>query len=80
MREAIMDRLGGPFDYSQFHTDVREITRELEDISRDFKYTAQVMKPPETSGKSFEKVPPYNFSLPEFDGQSVFKVDTIFGG
>ena len=27
-----------------------------------------------------EKVPAYNFSLPEFDGQSVFQVDTIFGG
>jgi len=37
IREAIQDRLGGPFDYASFHQDVRGITSELEQITRDFK-------------------------------------------
>lgn len=75
-----MERLGGPFDYTLFHQDVRAITSQLDSISREFKMNAQMLLPPENKTRILEKVPPYNFSLPEFDGQSVFKVDTIFGG
>lgn len=39
-----------------------------------------MLQPPEQKNRVVEKVPPYNFSLPEFEGQSVFKIDTIFGG
>jgi hypothetical protein len=41
---------------------------------------AQMLQPPENKTRVLEKVPPYSFALPDFDGQSVFKVDTIFGG
>lgn len=40
---------------------------------------AQMLQPPDNKSK-IEKVPQYSFALPDFDGQSVFKVDTIFGG
>ena len=41
---------------------------------------AQMLQPPENKTRVRDKVPPYSFALPDFDGQSVFKVDTIFGG
>jgi hypothetical protein len=37
IREAIQERLGGQFDYTSFHQEVRGIASELDDIRRDFK-------------------------------------------
>ena len=38
IREVIIERLGGPFDYATFHTDIREITSELDSVARKFKF------------------------------------------
>jgi hypothetical protein len=80
VRDAIVERLGGPFDYSSFHQEVRAIGHELEQVTREFKHSQSQAAIPEQKMKAVDKVPPYNFALPDFEGQSVFKVDTIFGG
>ena len=38
IRDAIQDRLGGPFDYSQFAADLKEETSNLASIQREFKF------------------------------------------
>ena len=42
IRDAIQDRLGGPFDYSQFAADLKEETSDLAAIQREFKFQAQM--------------------------------------
>ena len=84
IRDAIQDRLGGPFDYSQFAADLKEETSDLAAIQREFKFQAQMCQPPSFTERDFKKVPEFKFTLPDFDdgqpGQSIFVVDPIFGG
>lgn len=81
IREAIMDRLGGTFDYTQYQADLKDITADIGDIQRQFHIDAETGSAPSKFESS--KVPPFKFELPVQDGglpnQSIFTVDPIFG-
>ena len=79
IRDAITERLGGPFDYTSFTSELREITSELPKLEREFKLASDKFVVPDLKD-GFEKVPPFKFTLPEFSNSSIFTVDPIFGG
>ena len=78
IRDAITERLGGPFDYTGFTEELRELTADLPKLSREFKADAERFAAPDLRD-GFQRVPPYKFTLPEFDDSSIFTVDPIFG-
>jgi hypothetical protein len=44
-RQVITEKLGGPFDYTQFQEDLRGIMVEKEILDRQFK--SEILSPPE---------------------------------
>jgi hypothetical protein len=57
-REIVTQRLGGPFDYTQFSEDLRILMQEKEAIDRQFK--AEALQVPEISKGA--RIPDYDFS------------------
>ena len=79
IREAVTERLGGPFDYTGFQSELRELCRDVPKLQREYKMQAEFFAVPDLR-EGFQRVPPYKFSLPEFEeGSSIFTVDPIFG-
>ena len=57
-RQVIIEKLGGPFDYTQFQEDLRGIMVEKEILDRQFK--SEMLNPPEF--QKGQKLPDYDFS------------------
>ena len=54
------------------------MTRDIPAMKREYRATAEKYAVPDLK-EGFERVPPFKFELPEFEGGSVFTVDPIFG-
>ncbi len=70
-REVVVARLGGPFDYTQFSEDLRNLMQDKEALERQFKLEA--LQPPDFGNKG-PRVPDYDFS------SSIFTKDLFSGG
>ena len=70
LRDAITERLGGPFDYALYQEDLKDITSELDSIKREFRN--QALLQPEFKDSSLHKVPEFDFTLPGVSPDSQF--------
>lgn len=62
-REAVINRLGGPFDYNEFLEELRYAMSEKDVLIQEFK--SQQLHPPEFKDKIFGKLD-YDFSCSVF--------------
>ena len=62
LRDAITERLGGPFDYASLQEDLHDAMSELEVIKRNHKN--QALLQPEFKDRSLHRVPEFDFTLP----------------
>lgn len=62
LRDAITERLGGPFDYALFQEDLKDFTSDLDMIKREFRN--QALLQPEFKDVSLHKEPEFDFTLP----------------
>ena len=70
LRDAITERLGGPFDYSLYQEDLKDIVSEIDLIKREFRN--QALLQPEFKDSTLHKVPEFDFTLPEVSPDSQF--------
>ena len=70
LRDAITERLGGPFDYSLYQEELKDITSEIDQIKREFRN--QALLQPEFKDSSLNKVPEFDFALPGVSSDSQF--------
>ena len=70
LREAITERLGGPFDYASLQEDLHDAMSELEIIKRNHKN--QALLQPEFKDRSLHRVPEFDFTLPGVSPDSQF--------
>ncbi len=66
IREAITERLGGPFDYTGFQSELRELCTGIPQLQREYKMQSEMYAVPDFR-EGFQRVPPFKFSLPEFE-------------
>lgn len=70
LRDAITERLGGPFDYSLYQEDLKDIVSEIDLIKREFRN--QALLQPEFKDSTLHKVPEFDFTLPGVSPDSQF--------
>ena len=68
IRQAITERLGGPFDYPLYQEDLKDLISELDHIKREFKN--QALLQPEFKDRS--RVIEFDFTLPGVSPDSIF--------
>ena len=73
IREAIMEKLGGEFDYVNFAEGIKDVTHSLDDIRREFK--TQALLQPIFQDKEKIKAEPFDFTPPVVSVESLMPVE-----